>query len=321
MDTKQQPSYVCTPPAPPLATPTPRLDHFIAYALHRTRLHNSVTFAMLYLLQHLKAQAMSGHVHTLGDQPDGMRDVFLPGVATQCRPVDIARLSISCLARFHQTWTLSSDGAPPPVRYHSRTRVQVTLFQHWFFHLAFAPRTSLLKDGPVIPSPSIPASGLQLPEPGKKKMDTSVDEKQAATFMRMIQRTLALVQSKDGIIPNMSCLTLPQLLQLPGMPGVPWGAFLAVFPVYVPWTMSARTTKVPDTNTNSHNPASPKRQDVLIANAAGVAYLLGEVLGNLRVVRRPCSHNDIAVTCMSCVARTTSTSPRPVHHALPAPPR
>ncbi|KAI0281905.1 hypothetical protein BC826DRAFT_1137567, partial [Russula brevipes] len=44
--------------APPSTTPTPRLDHFIAYALHCTRLHNSVAFATLYLLQHLKAQAM-----------------------------------------------------------------------------------------------------------------------------------------------------------------------------------------------------------------------------------------------------------------------
>jgi hypothetical protein len=42
------------------------LDHFIAYALHRTRLHPSVTFAALYLLQRLKARfpaakGSSGH--------------------------------------------------------------------------------------------------------------------------------------------------------------------------------------------------------------------------------------------------------------------
>jgi len=54
------------PPAPPSTTPTPRLDHFIAYALHRTRLHPSVTFAALYLLQRLKARfpaakGSSGH--------------------------------------------------------------------------------------------------------------------------------------------------------------------------------------------------------------------------------------------------------------------
>ncbi|KAH9961122.1 hypothetical protein BC827DRAFT_1260608 [Russula dissimulans] len=54
------------PPAPPSTTPTPRLDYFIAYALHRTRLHSSVTFAALHLLQRLKARfpaakGSSGH--------------------------------------------------------------------------------------------------------------------------------------------------------------------------------------------------------------------------------------------------------------------
>ncbi|TFY74863.1 hypothetical protein EWM64_g9149, partial [Hericium alpestre] len=62
------PETQSVPPAlstsPP--TPTPRLDHFIAYALHRTRLHSSVTFAALYLLQRLKARfpaakGSSGH--------------------------------------------------------------------------------------------------------------------------------------------------------------------------------------------------------------------------------------------------------------------
>jgi len=42
--------------SPPSTTPTSQLDHFIAYALHRTRLHQSVTFAALYLLQCLKAR-------------------------------------------------------------------------------------------------------------------------------------------------------------------------------------------------------------------------------------------------------------------------
>ena len=54
------------PPAPPSTTPTPRLDHFIAYALHHTHLRLSVTFTALYLLQHLKApfpaiKGSSGH--------------------------------------------------------------------------------------------------------------------------------------------------------------------------------------------------------------------------------------------------------------------
>ncbi|KAI0056512.1 hypothetical protein BV25DRAFT_1813916, partial [Artomyces pyxidatus] len=54
------------PPVTPSTTSTPRLEHFIAYALHRTRLHTSVTFAVLYLLQRLKARfpaakGSSGH--------------------------------------------------------------------------------------------------------------------------------------------------------------------------------------------------------------------------------------------------------------------
>jgi hypothetical protein len=47
-------------------TPSPTLSIFIAYALHRTRLHSSVTFAALFLLQRLKgrfpaARGSSGH--------------------------------------------------------------------------------------------------------------------------------------------------------------------------------------------------------------------------------------------------------------------
>ncbi|KAI0059652.1 hypothetical protein BV25DRAFT_1918431 [Artomyces pyxidatus] len=42
-------------PATP-STRIPRLDHFIAYALHRTRLHTCVAFAALYFLQRLKAR-------------------------------------------------------------------------------------------------------------------------------------------------------------------------------------------------------------------------------------------------------------------------
>src|SRR5258708_4113263 len=54
------------PAAPPSTTQTPRLEHFIAYALHRMQLHTSVTFAALYLLQRLKAhfpvaKGSSGH--------------------------------------------------------------------------------------------------------------------------------------------------------------------------------------------------------------------------------------------------------------------
>ncbi len=62
--------FAC-PDLPPRSTaippaPSPPLAKFIAYALHRTRLHASVTFAALYLLQCLKvhypnARGSSGH--------------------------------------------------------------------------------------------------------------------------------------------------------------------------------------------------------------------------------------------------------------------
>ena len=54
------------PPATSQAAVTPSLAHFVAYALHRTRLHSSVTFCALYLLSRLKnrfpaARGSSGH--------------------------------------------------------------------------------------------------------------------------------------------------------------------------------------------------------------------------------------------------------------------
>ena len=54
------------PPPSASAQPPPTLAMFIAYALHRTRLHPSITFAALYLLQRLKtrfvaARGSSGH--------------------------------------------------------------------------------------------------------------------------------------------------------------------------------------------------------------------------------------------------------------------
>lgn len=62
--------FACPDLPPPSSsnppTPSPPLAMFIAYALHRTRLHASVTFAALYLLQRLKARfpaarGSSGH--------------------------------------------------------------------------------------------------------------------------------------------------------------------------------------------------------------------------------------------------------------------
>jgi uncharacterized protein len=107
----------------------------------------------------------------------------------------------------------------------------------------------------VDPAPSSPPedSGHHMSET-KEKKHSGIDEKRAATFMRKIQRTLARVQPKDSIIPNMPYLALPQLLQLPGMPGVPWGALPTVFPAYTTWTGSLRNPKVSDTSTDSQGP-------------------------------------------------------------------
>jgi len=104
----------------------------------------------------------------------------------------------------------------------------------------------------VDPAPST------IPEDSGHHM-SEAKEKRAATFMRKIQRTLARVQPKDSIIPNMPYLALPQLLQLPGMPGVPWGALPTVFPGYVPWTGSLRNPKISDTSTDSHGPIPPQK--------------------------------------------------------------
>ena len=114
---------------------------------------------------------------------------------------------------------------------------------------ALSRHTSRVLRRRVAPSSPLEDSGHQLPEQGKEKKD----EKRPATFMRKIRRTLARVQPKDGIIPNMPHLALPQLLHLPGMPGVPWGALPAVFPVYVPWAISLRPPTATDTNADSHD--------------------------------------------------------------------
>jgi hypothetical protein len=71
------------------------------------------------------------------------------------------------------------------------------------------------------------------PYPMDDKKHT-VDEKQTASFVDMIQRTLAQLYAPHGIIPNIPQLPLPHL---PGMPAVPWGALPhipVVFPVFVP---------------------------------------------------------------------------------------
>ncbi|KAG8689803.1 hypothetical protein FRC08_010774, partial [Ceratobasidium sp. 394] len=58
--------HATIPRARAVSAVTPSLTHFVAYALHRTRLHSSVTFCALYLLSRLKdrfpaAHGSSGH--------------------------------------------------------------------------------------------------------------------------------------------------------------------------------------------------------------------------------------------------------------------
>lgn len=58
--------FACPEYPPSAAQPPTKLAHFIAYALHRTKLHKSVTYAALVLLQRLKARfptarGSSGH--------------------------------------------------------------------------------------------------------------------------------------------------------------------------------------------------------------------------------------------------------------------
>lgn len=67
-----------------------------------------------------------------------------------------------------------------------------------------------------------------------QKLDVTSDEKQAASFVALIQRTLAQIPAPQGIMPTMPQLPLPHL---PEMPAVPWAALPQipmVFPVFVP---------------------------------------------------------------------------------------
>jgi len=89
---------------------------------------------------------------------------------------------------------------------------------------------------PVNPQEDPPVDTTPYPMDEKKHTGPDiVDEKQTASFVDMIQRTLAQLYATQGIIPkNMPQLPLPHL---PEMPAVPWGALPhipVVFPVFVP---------------------------------------------------------------------------------------
>ncbi|TFK54501.1 hypothetical protein OE88DRAFT_1655200 [Heliocybe sulcata] len=82
--------------------------------------------------------------------------------------------------------------------------------------------------GKVLTAPAPVTTQPKLP---KKLEEGGVDEKQAASLVNMIQRTLAQFQPAQGIMPH-----VPNL-HIPGMPNVPWAALPqlpVVFPVYVP---------------------------------------------------------------------------------------
>jgi hypothetical protein len=120
--------FTCPEYPPTSSGSNTKLPHFITYALHRTKLHSSVTFALLVLLQRLKARfptarGSSGHrlfisafmiaskvicddtysnkswsivgqgdVSAARDQSDGVRDVSIPRLGAQRRTVDAERV-------------------------------------------------------------------------------------------------------------------------------------------------------------------------------------------------------------------------------------
>lgn len=104
------------------------------------------------------------------------------------------------------------------------------------------PLTSEPSDSDVVtkskPNAEIAATTTSLDGKALPPPPAIVDEKQAASFLETIHRTLARVQAtQQGLMPH---LPLPHL---PNMPGVPWAALNnipMVFPVYVPWPASFR---------------------------------------------------------------------------------
>jgi len=181
------------PPAPPSTTPTPRLDHFIAYALHRTRLHLSVTFAALYLLQRLKARfpaAKGSSGHRLFISAFMLASKIICDDTYSNKSWCIVGQGMFALREINQMeremcsyleWQLNVDPttlrdfqarvqhdfagpgpyppmvlpqpAPAPFTHQSSSNVNSSSGSAIS---AFTPRVPLPKDAPVIPSPSIP---------------------------------------------------------------------------------------------------------------------------------------------------------------------
>ncbi|KAI9508822.1 hypothetical protein F5148DRAFT_979263 [Russula earlei] len=180
------------PPVPPSTTPTPRLDHFIAYALHRTRLHSSVTFAALYLLQRLKARfpaAKGSSGHRLFISAFMLASKIICDDTYSNKSWCIVGQGMFALREINQMeremcsyleWQLNVDAstlrdfqcrvqhdfagpgpyppvvlpqpAPAPFTHQSASNVNST----GSTIPSFTPRVPLPKDAPVIPSPSIP---------------------------------------------------------------------------------------------------------------------------------------------------------------------
>jgi len=180
------------PPAPPSTTPTPRLDHFIAYALHRTRLHQSVTFSALYLLQRLKARfpaAKGSSGHRLFISAFMLASKIICDDTYSNKSWCIVGQGMFALREINQMeremcsyleWQLNVDPstlrdfqarvqqdfagpgpyplmvlpqpAPAPFTHQSASNVNSTSTSI----PSFASRVHVPKDAPVIPSPSIP---------------------------------------------------------------------------------------------------------------------------------------------------------------------
>jgi len=95
------------------------------------------------------------------------------------------------------------------------------------------PRRSVDISRAATPPPPPPVSDEKSKANMNKQVESdAADAKRAASFMDMIQRTLAQIPAPQGIIPN-----IPHLRHLPDLPAVPWGALPQipmVFPVFVP---------------------------------------------------------------------------------------